>query len=162
METTTVTSTEEAILLRHDDGGITTLTLNRSAQYNALSQAMLTELQASLDSIAADRSVRVVVIAGKGKAFCAGHDLKELRAHTDQNFHKALFDQCSRMMLTINRLPQPVIAQVHGIATAAGCQLVATCGSGRGLRHCPFCRLWYQRGALLLDTRSRFEPQSKP
>ena len=88
---------------------------------------MLTELQSALDDIAQDDSVRVVVIAANGRAFCAGHDLKEMRSSTDKAFHKALFEQCSRMMLSIHRLPQPVIAKVHGIATAAGCQLVATC-----------------------------------
>ncbi len=127
MTTAVVTPVEDAILLRRDDAGITTLTLNRPRQYNTLSQAMLTALQTSLDAIAADATVRVVVIAGNGPAFCAGHDLKEMRARTDKVFHKALFEQCSRVMLTINRLPQPVIARVHGIATAAGCQLVAAC-----------------------------------
>ena len=119
---------QEALLLRHDEeGGIATLTLNRPRQYNALSQALLKELQAALNILARDAAVRVVVIAGSGPAFCAGHDLKEMRSHTDMAFHKALFEQCSQVMLTINRLPQPVIARVHGVATAAGCQLVATC-----------------------------------
>ncbi len=127
MTTAVATPVEDTILLRRDDAGITTLTLHRPRQYNTLSQAMLTALQTSLDAIAADAAVRVVVIAGSGPAFCAGHDLKEMRAHTDKVFHKALFEQCSRVMLTINRLPQPVIARVHGIATAAGCQLVAAC-----------------------------------
>jgi enoyl-CoA hydratase/carnithine racemase len=108
-------------------GGVTTLTLNRPRQFNALSSAMLAALQMELDQIAADPSVRVVVLAAAGKAFCAGHDLKEMRSHPDQAFQHALFEQCSRMMLTINRLPQPVIARVHGLATAAGCQLVAAC-----------------------------------
>lgn len=88
---------------------------------------MLTELQSTLDDIAADDSIRVVIIAGNGRAFCAGHDLKEMRSTTDRAFHQALFEQCGNVMLTINRMPQPVIAQVHGIATAAGCQLVAAC-----------------------------------
>jgi enoyl-CoA hydratase/carnithine racemase len=114
-------------VLRHDEAGVTTLTLNRPSQYNALASALLTELQVALDAIAQDTTVRVVIIAGNGPAFCAGHDLKEMRSHTDTAFHKKLFDQCSRVMLTINRLPQPVIARVHGIATAAGCQLVAAC-----------------------------------
>lgn len=118
---------DEPILLRADDHGVTTLTLNRPKQFNALSQAMLTALQEALDAIATDESVRVVVIAAKGKAFCAGHDLKEMRSHSEQEFHQALFDQCSRMMMTINQLPQPVLARVHGLATAAGCQLVAAC-----------------------------------
>ncbi|MDS4026943.1 MAG: enoyl-CoA hydratase [Candidatus Contendobacter sp.] len=118
---------EDALVLRQDEAGVATLTLNRPKQYNALSQAMLEALQAVLDTVAVDKTVRVVVIAGAGPAFCAGHDLKEMRAQTDPAFHQALFAQCGRVMLTINRLPQPVIARVHGIATAAGCQLVAAC-----------------------------------
>ena len=118
---------EDVLVLRQDEAGVATLTINRPKQYNALSQAMLGALQAALDAVAADQTVRVVVIAGSGPAFCAGHDLKEMRAHTDPAFHQALFAQCGRVMLTINRLPQPVIARVHGIATAAGCQLVAAC-----------------------------------
>lgn len=117
----------EPILLRSAEGGVVTLTLNRPAQFNSLSQAMLVELQSALDAIAGDKSARVVVIAASGKAFCAGHDLKEMRANRDPVFLRALFDQCSTMMLTLTRIPQPVIARVHGIATAAGCQLVAMC-----------------------------------
>lgn len=124
--TTTVPS-EEALVLRQTDAGVATLTLNRPKQYNTLSKAMLAALKTELDVVAADKTIRVVVLAGNGPAFCAGHDLKEMRAHTDPAFHRALFAQCSEVMLTINRLPQPVIARVHGIATAAGCQLVATC-----------------------------------
>ena len=118
---------DPSILLREDHDGITTLTFNRPAQYNALSAEMITALQAALDDIAADVSVRVVIIAANGKAFCAGHDLKEMRTSEDRAFHQALFDQCGRMMLSIHQLPQPVIARVNGIATAAGCQLVANC-----------------------------------
>lgn len=118
---------ESQILLRDDSDGIATLTLNRPQQYNALSSAMLGELQAALDDIATNDAVRVVIIGANGKAFCPGHDLKEMRASEDRAVHQALFDQCSRMMLSINRLPQPVIARVNGIATAAGCQLVASC-----------------------------------
>jgi enoyl-CoA hydratase/carnithine racemase len=118
---------EEPILVREDQDNITTLTLNRPKQFNALSQAMLAALQRELDDIAQDESIRVVVLAATGKAFCAGHDLKEMRTHTDYAFQKALFDQCSQMMLTIHRMPQPVIAKVQGLATAAGCQLVAQC-----------------------------------
>ena len=114
-------------LLREDKDGVTTLTLNRPKQYNALSEATLAALQAELDSIAGDESVHVVVLAAKGKAFCAGHDLKEMRANPSKAYYSALFDQCSRMMMSINQLPQPVIARVQGLATAAGCQLVATC-----------------------------------
>ena len=115
------------ILLRETSGPVCTLTLNRPEQFNALSEALLDELQTSLDAIAEDTSVRVVVLAARGRAFCAGHDLKEMRANPDQAYYEALFKKCSRMMLTMIRLPQPVIARVHGIATAAGCQLVATC-----------------------------------
>ena len=117
----------EPILLRDDQAGITTLTLNRPAQYNALSSAMLDALQQQLDLINADHSVRVVIIAAHGRAFCPGHDLKEMRTREDRAFHQALFDKCGRMMMSINRLRQPVIARVNGVATAAGCQLVANC-----------------------------------
>ena len=117
----------EPLLLRSDADGICTLTLNRPAQFNALSEALLAELQTALDALAADKSVRVVVLAGAGKAFCAGHDLKEMRAAPDRATMQALFKRCARVMLTLQQLPQPVIARVHGVATAAGCQLVATC-----------------------------------
>lgn len=115
------------MLLRSDRDGVATLTLNLPKQYNVLSRAMLARLQQELDRIAEDKSVRVVVIAGKGKAFCAGHDLKEMHSHADKAFQKDLFDHCSTMMMSLARLPQPVIARVQGIATAAGCQLVAAC-----------------------------------
>jgi enoyl-CoA hydratase/carnithine racemase len=118
---------EDLLVLREDKQGVATLTLNRPHQYNALSEAMLAALQTELNQIAGDDSVRVVVLAAKGKAFCAGHDLKEMRANPDKTFYIALFNRCSRMMLTINQLPQPVIARVQGLATAAGCQLVAAC-----------------------------------
>lgn len=118
---------EEPILLRHDINGVVTLTLNRPKQFNALSHAMLSALQSELDAIAADSRNRVVILAANGKAFCAGHDLKEMRANTNYDFQKALFDQCGKMMMTINQMQQPVIARVHGLATAAGCQLVAAC-----------------------------------
>jgi enoyl-CoA hydratase/carnithine racemase len=117
----------EPILLRTDAGGVATLTLNRPTQFNALSEEMLTELQAALDAIAQDGSVRVVVIAGAGKAFCAGHDLKQMRANHAKEYMQKLFRQCGKVMMTIVQMPQPVIARVHGIATAAGCQLVAMC-----------------------------------
>jgi len=107
--------------------GIATVTLNRPGQFNALSSALISELQSAFDRIAADPGVRVVVLAASGRGFCAGHDLKEVRAMADVPEVESLFARCSRMMLTITRLPQPVIAKVHGIATAAGCQLVATC-----------------------------------
>jgi enoyl-CoA hydratase/carnithine racemase len=120
-------ATAEPFVRDERAGGVVTLTLNRPAQYNALSRDMLAALQAALDAVAADASARVVVIAGAGKAFCAGHDLKEMRANPSREFQQALFDQCSRMMLTLTRQPQPVIARVHGIATAAGCQFVSMC-----------------------------------
>lgn len=115
----------ESILLRADSDGIARLTLNRPEQYNSLSEDMLGSLQGQLDAIAEDKSVRVVVLAAAGKAFCAGHDLKEMRARPERDYYEFLFKKCSRMMLSMVRLPQPVIARVHGIATAAGCQLVA-------------------------------------
>jgi enoyl-CoA hydratase/carnithine racemase len=117
----------ESILLREDESGIATLILNRPKQYNALSGPLLTELQTALDEISADDSIRVVIIAANGKAFCPGHDLKEMRTSEDQAFHQELFSLCARVMLTINQMPQPVIAEINGIATAAGCQLVANC-----------------------------------
>jgi len=127
MTTTVATQVEEKPLLRHDAGGIATLTLNRPKHYNALSEQLLAELQSTLDAIAKDESVRVVVIAGSGPAFCAGHDLKQMRANPRKAYYQKLFAQCSSVMLSITRIPQPVIARVHGIATAAGCQLVAQC-----------------------------------
>ena len=114
-------------MLRRDEGGVATLTLNRPDQRNALSVALMTALQAELDRIKDDRAVKVVVIAGNGPGFCGGHDLKEMRAHPGRQAYEALFQQCSRLMMSIVRLPKPVIARVHGIAAAAGCQLVATC-----------------------------------
>jgi len=110
-----------------DARGVVTLTLDRPDAFNALSTGMLDALQAELDRIAADASARVVILAAAGKAFSAGHDLKQMRAEPSQAYYEALFAQCARVMLTIQRLPVPVIARVHGIATAAGCQLVAAC-----------------------------------
>ncbi len=110
-----------------DERGVVRLTLDRPHSFNALSVGMLAALQGELDAIAADGSARVVVIAAEGKAFCAGHDLKEMRAEPSQAYYETLFAQCARMMLTIQHLPVPVIARVQGIATAAGCQLVAAC-----------------------------------
>lgn len=118
---------DEPILLVETTSSVATVTLNRPRQFNALSSALLEELQLALDRIADDRSVRVVVLAGRGRGFCSGHDLKEIRAMDTVADVEALFARCSRMMLTLTRLPQPVIAKVHGLATAAGCQLVATC-----------------------------------
>jgi len=116
-----------AILLRSDADGVATLTLNRPDRYNALSEELLRALIGALEEIEQDRSVRVVVMAANGPAFCAGHDLKQMRANPDQDYYRALFALCSRMMMTLTRIPQPVIARVHGIATAAGCQMVGQC-----------------------------------
>ena len=115
------------ILLREDSAGVATLTLNRPAQFNSLSEELLAELQATLNVIAADKSVRAVVIAGAGKAFCSGHDLKQMRANPGKDYQQKLFKQCGKLMMTLTEMPQPVIARIHGIATAAGCQLVAMC-----------------------------------
>jgi enoyl-CoA hydratase/carnithine racemase len=119
---------EESVLLRSQDArGVVTLTLNRPQAFNALSEAMLSALQCELGTIANDEAVRVVVLAAEGKAFSAGHDLKEMRAKPSLDYYERLFSQCSDMMLGIQRLPVPVIARVQGVATAAGCQLVAMC-----------------------------------
>lgn len=120
-------ATNDDILLRSDEGGVATLKLNRPKARNALSTGLMTALQTELDRIADDKNVRVVVIAANGPAFCAGHDLREVRATPQRDAYEALFAQCSKLMLSITRLPQPVIARVHATATAAGCQLVATC-----------------------------------
>ena len=121
-----------AILERHDTGAVTRLVMNAPERLNALSDEMLAALHTSLDEIANDRSVRAVIISGNGKAFCAGHDLKQMTTGRQAEdggraYFKDLFDRCAAMMARVQSLPQPVIAQVHGIATAAGCQLVATC-----------------------------------
>ncbi len=127
MTETNQAPTLEPALQREDKDLVVRLTLNRPRQMNALSRALIDALQKELDAIAVDPLVRVVVIAGAGNGFCAGHDLKEMRALGDRAELLKLFIDCSRMMLTLRRLPQPVIARVHGIATAAGCQLVAMC-----------------------------------
>jgi enoyl-CoA hydratase/carnithine racemase len=123
----TSTTTDALVLRAQDAQGVRTLTLNRPDALNALSEAMLTALQAELDDAARDDSLRVLVLTAAGKAFCAGHDLKEMRAEPSHDYYRRLFDQCTKMMLTIQRLPVPVIAKVEGMATAAGCQLVAMC-----------------------------------
>ena len=120
-------NTEPLVLIEQDARGVVTLTLNRPQAFNSLSEGLLAELQTALDRVAADRTARVVVIAASGKAFCAGHDLKEMRAEPSQAYYERLFAQCGRMMMSIQKLPVPVIAKVQGIATAAGCQLVAQC-----------------------------------
>jgi enoyl-CoA hydratase/carnithine racemase len=118
---------EAPFVLRADHEGVATLTLNRGDRLNPLSTAMLGALQAALDEVAADVTVRVVVLAGAGKHFCAGHDLREMRSHPDKAWQSALFDQCGRVMMSLVHLPQPVIARVQGVAVAAGCQLVSMC-----------------------------------
>lgn len=123
----TTTDAGHPYVLRTDREGVTTLTLNRGERFNPLSEDMLAALQSEIQAIAADPAVRVVVIAAQGKAFCAGHDLKQMRASPSAAYYQRLFDQCSKLMLSIQQMPQPVIARVQGIATAAGCQLVAMC-----------------------------------
>jgi enoyl-CoA hydratase/carnithine racemase len=118
--------TNEPLLLRQDDTGVATLTLNRPAARNALSMALMAELLTALADLAADSSVKVVILAGAGPGFCAGHDLKELRREPRRETYQVVFERCSVLMQAIVRLPKPVIARVHGIATAAGCQLVAS------------------------------------
>jgi enoyl-CoA hydratase/carnithine racemase len=118
---------EDATLSVRAAGEVAWLTLNRPRARNALSVGLMTALQDAIDACARDDAIRIVVIAGAGPAFCAGHDLRELRANPDRAAHEALFAQCSRLMTSIVRLPKPVIARVHGVATAAGCQLVASC-----------------------------------
>lgn len=107
--------------------GVVVLTLNRPDAFNALSEDMLSALQAEFDQLAKDQTARVVIIAANGRAFCAGHDLKEMRAEPSTEYYQKLFTTCSQLMVSLQKLPQPVIAQVHGTATAAGCQLVAMC-----------------------------------
>ena len=115
------------VLVRQDHDGVTTLRLNRPEAFNALSEELLDALQRALDAVAADPAVRCVVLAGAGKAFCAGHDLRQMRATPEAAYYQALFARCSRVMQAIQAVPVPVIARVHGIATAAGCQLVGAC-----------------------------------
>ncbi len=118
---------EPLLLSEKDSRGVVTLTLNRPQAFNALSEGLLQALQAELDRLAMDESARVVVLAAAGRAFCAGHDLREMRDQPSQAYYERLFAQCGRMMMSLQRLPQPVVARVQGIATAAGCQLVAMC-----------------------------------
>ena len=134
----THTETTEPPLLVSQSDGVVILTLNRPRQYNALSLAVLRELHAALDSLPGNEAARVVVIAANGNAFCAGHDLKEMRSANDQSFVTKMFHQCSDMMLKIAKLPLPVIAEVNGMATAAGCQLVAQCDLAVAADHAKF------------------------
>ena len=118
----------QPFILTNITNGIATLTLNRPERFNPLSSDMIAAIHAELSTISTNPAVRVVILAAEGKGFCAGHDLKEMRAHAgDKSWQRRLFDDCSRMMMALTELPQPVIARVHGIATAAGCQLVSMC-----------------------------------
>lgn len=131
------TEQDSPLLLREDRAGAVYLTLNNPARLNLLSEAMLAALQHQLDDLAADPDVRCVVLSGSGKAFCAGHNLREMRGTPDLDYYRSLFSTCSRVMQSIVALPVPVIARVHGMATAAGCQLVASCDlaiAGRSTR----------------------------
>ncbi len=127
MDTANQVTANEPVLLRQDANGIAVLTLNRPKQMNALSGELIDALQAEFDRLKKDDSIRVVVIQAAGKGFCAGHDLREVRSSEEYGFFHDLVGRCSAMMLSIQRLPQPVIAKVHAVATAAGCQLVAAC-----------------------------------
>jgi enoyl-CoA hydratase/carnithine racemase len=131
-------SESDLVLYETDARGVVTLTLNRPQAFNALSEAMLESLQAALARVAADETARVVVIAAAGRAFCAGHDLREMRAEPSLAYYERLFAQCAGVMLAIQRLPVPVIARVHGVATAAGCQLVAMCDLAVAAREARF------------------------
>jgi enoyl-CoA hydratase/carnithine racemase len=126
MNAPTHAPSNEPLLLRQDGDGVATLTLNRPMARNALSMALMAELQVALADLAADASIRVVILTGAGPAFCAGHDLKELRREPKRETYQAVFERCSALMQAVVRLPKPVIARVHGVATAAGCQLVAS------------------------------------
>lgn len=121
------TNSDPLVLRERDARGVITLTLNRPLAFNALSEAMLEALKTEIDAVAADEGARVVVLAAAGKAFCAGHDLKEMRTAPSLDYYTALFGQCAKVMLALQKLPVPVVAKVQGIATAAGCQLVAMC-----------------------------------
>ena len=131
-------SQEPPVLFEKDARGVVRLTLNRPQAFNALSEGLLGALQSALDRVAADQTARVVIIAATGKAFCAGHDLKEMRADPSQAYYERLFARCGRVMMSIQTLPLPVIAQVQGIATAAGCQLVAQCDLAVAVRDARF------------------------
>ncbi len=120
-------NSSDPVLHTRDERGVNWLTLNRADHFNTLSEEMLAALQAALDAVAQDPGARIVVLAAQGKAFCAGHNLKEMRAKPELAYYQKLFAQCTRMMLTIQNLPVPVLARVQGVATAAGCQLVAQC-----------------------------------
>ena len=120
------------ILLREDQRGVATLTMNRPAVRNALSMELMNSLKSELDAISSEASVKVLILRGAGPAFCSGHDLKEMRANPERAFIEQVFQACSRLMISLTTLRQPVIAEVHGSATAAGCQLVAACDTKPG------------------------------
>ena len=155
---------DEALVLRADRDGVATLTLNRPSARNALSVDMMGALQAALEAIAADMNVRVVILAGAGPAFCAGHDLKELRANPGREAYEAVFGQCAKLMTSIVNLPKPVIARVHGVATAAGCQLVASCDLAVAAEDARFATPGVNIGLFLLDADggpvARYRPQA--
>lgn len=132
------TKTIPVLLHTREASGVHTLTLNSPVTFNALSEEMLSLLQAALDEVARDAAARAVVVAAKGKAFCAGHNLKDMRAQPELAYYQKLFAQCTRMMLSIQKLPVPVIARVQGLATAAGCQLVAQCDLAVAADHATF------------------------
>lgn len=123
----TTTNLGDMLQTTRDTRGVVTLTLNDPVRFNALGSDMLAALQQALDGVACDETARAVVLAANGRAFCAGHNLKDMAAHPELAWYQALFAQCSKVMLAIHKLPVPVIARVHGMATAAGCQLVAQC-----------------------------------
>lgn len=124
---TNATHNSNSVVIRQDEDGICELTINRPKAYNALSLDCMTALTREFEILSSDTSVNVVILSGSGKGFCAGHDLKEMRNNANRDFYEKTFDRCTTLMMSINNLPKPVIAKVHGIATAAGCQLVATC-----------------------------------
>lgn len=136
----------ELLVQTRDARGVVTLTLNDPVRFNALGAPMLEALQSALTELATDTDVRVVVLAAQGKAFCAGHNLKDMAAHPQLDYYQDLFAQCSRMMLSIARLPVPVIARVQGMATAAGCQLVAQCDLAVASTHASFATSGIQYG----------------
>jgi len=119
--------TSETLVLRNDENGISNLIINRPKSYNSLSIECMESIMDELKDISQDSSIKVVILSGAGKGFCAGHDMKDLRANPDKSFYEKTFNTCSKMMMSIVNFPKPVIAKVHGIATAAGCQLVSTC-----------------------------------
>lgn len=133
-----LTAADPLLLTHADPRGVVTVTLNRPPAFNALSEAMLAALKAELEAVSRDASARVLVLAASGRAFCAGHDLKEMRAAPSLAYYQELFAQCAGVMQAIQRLPIPVIAKVQGVATAAGCQLVASCDLAVAVRQARF------------------------